>query len=82
MQDRSGASRDRSGRQLRLMTSEIPRVDLVVRWGGRRRLSGFLPVQCAYADIYVVEPLWPDMRPEELLDALTWYEQQDITLGG
>lgn len=58
------------------------RVDLVVRWGGRRRLSGFLPVQCAYADIYVVDTLWPDMQDDDFIDALHWYAEQDVTLGG
>jgi undecaprenyl diphosphate synthase len=53
-----------------------------VRWGGRRRLSGFLPVQCAYADFYVIDSLWPDSQPEEFLDALAWYQVQDVTLGG
>lgn len=66
----------------RLASSAASRVDLVVRWGGRRRLSGFLPVQCAYADLHVIDTLWPDMEPDELLDALHWYEQQDVTLGG
>lgn len=65
-----------------LASGAVSRVDLVVRWGGRRRLSGFLPVQCAYADFYVIETLWPDSRPEEFLDALTWYQDQDVTMGG
>jgi undecaprenyl diphosphate synthase len=65
-----------------LASGQASRVDLVVRWGGRRRLSGFLPVQCAYADLYVVDTLWPDMHPEEFLRALRWYERQDVTLGG
>lgn len=60
----------------------VTRVDLVVRWGGRRRLSGFLPLQCAYADFYVIDSLWPDSSPEEFLDALRWYQAQDVTLGG
>lgn len=60
----------------------VSRVDLVVRWGGHRRLSGFLPVQCAYADVHVVETLWPDARPEDFLEALAWYQGQDVTLGG
>lgn len=50
--------------------------------GGRRRLSGFLPMQCAYADSYVLDTLWPDMAPGDFIGALRWYEQQDITLGG
>jgi undecaprenyl diphosphate synthase len=66
----------------KLRSSQASRVDLVVRWGGRRRLSGFLPVQSAYADIYVIDTLWPDMRLEEFIEALRWYEQQDVTLGG
>ena len=65
-----------------LASGAVSRVDLVVRWGGRRRLSGFLPMQCAYADFYVIETLWPDSRPEEFLDALAWYQDQDVTMGG
>ncbi|MBN1240518.1 MAG: di-trans,poly-cis-decaprenylcistransferase [Gammaproteobacteria bacterium] len=65
-----------------LATGDVPRVDLVVRWGGRRRLSGFLPVQCAYADFYVIDTLWPDSQPEEFLNALEWYQVQDVTMGG
>ncbi len=65
-----------------LASGQVSRVDLVVRWGGRRRLSGFLPVQCAYADIYVMDTLWPDMELEEFVDALRWYQEQDVTLGG
>ncbi|MDE6677126.1 MAG: undecaprenyl diphosphate synthase family protein, partial [Clostridia bacterium] len=38
---------------------EIPRIDLVIRWGGMCRLSGFLPVQTVYSDIYIVKDLWP-----------------------
>jgi undecaprenyl diphosphate synthase len=63
-------------------TAQVPRIELLVRWGGRSRLSGFLPVQCTYADIYVVETLWPDMHPDEFIDALRWYERQDVTRGG
>jgi undecaprenyl diphosphate synthase len=66
----------------KLGSSLATRVDLVVRWGGRRRLSGFLPFQCAYADICVIDTLWPDMHTDEFVAALHWYETQDITLGG
>ena len=61
---------------------DVPRVELVVRWGGRHRLSGFLPLQCAYADLFVIDTHWPDMRPSEFLDALRWYAHQDVTIGG
>ena len=32
---------------------DVSRIDLIIRWGGRRRLSGFLPIQSVYADFYV-----------------------------
>jgi undecaprenyl diphosphate synthase len=61
---------------------DVSRLDLVVRWGGGRRLSGFLPVQSVYADIFVVEEYWPDFRPEHFDAALAWFRRQDRTLGG
>ncbi len=61
---------------------EIPRIDLVIRWGGMCRLSGFLPVQTVYSDIYIVKELWPDFQEQQFEDALNWYRKQDVTLGG
>lgn len=63
-------------------SKDISRIDLVVRWGGMRRLSGFLPIQSVYSDFYVVEKYWPDYEDEDFYDALRWYERQDVTLGG
>ena len=61
---------------------EIPRIDLVIRWGGMCRLSGFLPIQTVYSDIYVIKELWPDFQEQHFVDALQWYQDQDVTLGG
>ena len=65
-----------------LRSADVSRLDMVVRWGGGRRLSGFLPVQSVYADIFVVDALWPEFRPQHLDAALAWFGQQDRTLGG
>ncbi|ARC84346.1 undecaprenyl diphosphate synthase family protein [Clostridium argentinense CDC 2741] len=61
---------------------DVSRVDLIIRWGGRRRLSGFLPVQSIYSDFYIIEDYWPDFKAEHFSEALSWYNTQDITLGG
>ncbi len=61
---------------------DIPRIDLVLRWGGMCRLSGFLPIQTVYADFYTIKELWPDYKDTHFTDALQWYQAQDITLGG
>jgi len=65
-----------------LASHEVSRIDLIIRWGGRRRLSGFLPAQSVYADFYVIDDYWPDFKPSHVLDALQWYQDCDITLGG
>ena len=66
----------------RIASADISRIDLIIRWGGRRRLSGFLPIQSIFADLYVVDAYWPDFKPEHLYEALEWYQDQDVTLGG
>ena len=63
-------------------SEDISRIDLIIRWGGMRRLSGFLPIQSVYSDFYVEEKLWPDYQDEDFLNALKWYAKQDVTLGG
>jgi undecaprenyl diphosphate synthase len=66
----------------KIKSYEISRVDLIIRWGGRRRLSGFLPIQSVYSDFYIVDGLWPDFMLKHFHDALEWYRTQDVTLGG
>lgn len=65
-----------------LASSDVSRIDLIVRWGGTRRLSGFLPVQSVYADFFVVDEMWPDYEATQFHQALSWYAKQDVTLGG
>ncbi len=65
-----------------LKSSEISHMDLIIRWGGWNRLSGFLPVQSIYADIFIVNDYWPDFKPVHLSEALQWYTKQSINLGG
>ncbi len=65
-----------------LASHDISRLDLVIRWGGRRRLSGFLPAQSVYADFYIIDDYWPDFKASHILDALKWYQDCDVTLGG
>lgn len=65
-----------------LHSKDISRIDLIIRWGNMRRLSGFLPLQSVYSDFYVVEEMWPDYKSSHLEQALEWYNLQDISLGG
>lgn len=65
-----------------LRSAAVSRLDLIVRWGGGRRLSGFLPLQSVYADFYVCDDYWPDFQPTQFHAALAWFRRQDRTLGG
>jgi undecaprenyl diphosphate synthase len=65
-----------------IASADISRIDLIVRWGGRRRLSGFLPIQSIYSDFFVLDEMWPDFQAEQFYRALDWYQDQDVTLGG
>lgn len=63
-------------------SKEISRINMIIRWGGMCRLSGFLPIQSVYADFYIIKDLWPDFKEEQFADAIAWYQVQDVTLGG
>lgn len=65
-----------------LHSKDISRIDLIIRWGGRRRLSGLLPAQSVYSDFYILDNYWPDFKEQDFYSALSWYNNQDITLGG
>lgn len=65
----------------KLDTRGQPDPDLVIRTGGRSRLSGYLPWQSAYSEIYFSKTLWPDFEVEEFNTILTWYSQQVKTFG-
>lgn len=66
----------------RLYTADLPDVDLLVRTSGELRLSNYLLWQCAYAEFYVTDTLWPDFDRWELLRALLAYQARDRRFGG
>jgi undecaprenyl diphosphate synthase len=65
-----------------LYTYPLPSVDLLIRPGGEQRISNFLLWQCAYAELYFTDVLWPDFSREELFKALEWYSGRERRFGG
>jgi Undecaprenyl pyrophosphate synthetase (EC 2.5.1.31) len=63
-------------------TYPLPSVDLLIRPGGEQRISNFLLWQCAYAELYFTDVLWPDFSREELFKALEWYSGRERRFGG
>ena len=64
-----------------LYTDGLPDPDLVIRTGGERRLSNFLLLQSAYAELYFIDKLWPEVGPEDLDEALNWYATRSRRFG-
>jgi undecaprenyl diphosphate synthase len=64
-----------------LFTAGLPELDLLVRTSGERRISNFLLWQCAYAELFFSEVLWPDFRDRELLLAIEDYQRRERRFG-
>jgi len=64
-----------------LDTGEVPPPDLLIRTSGEQRLSGFLPWQLAYTELYFTSTYWPDFGPAELHEALAWYAGRQRRFG-
>ncbi len=56
-------------------------VDLLVRTGGELRLSDFLLWECAYAELWFTDVLWPDFDADELARALADYARRERRFG-
>lgn len=64
-----------------LDTAELPDPDLIIRPGGEQRLSGYLPWQAVYAELYFTPVLMPDFTPAELDRAITEYQRRQRNFG-
>ncbi len=65
-----------------LFTKDYPAVDLMIRTSGELRLSNYLLLQSAYAELYFTDVLWPDFDEKELLKAIENYQSRNRRFGG
>lgn len=55
--------------------------DIVIRTGGERRTSNFLPWQATYAELMFVEKFWPEFEKEDFLQCIADYENRERRFG-
>jgi undecaprenyl diphosphate synthase len=67
--------------QSHLDTADMPDVDLVIRTGGDQRLSGYLPWQSVYAELYFTSTYWPAFTDTSLTEAIEWFYTQKRNKG-
>jgi len=64
-----------------LYTADIPEPDLLIRTSGELRLSNFLMLQLAYAEMVFTPTLWPDFGREDLFAACEEYARRERRYG-
>ena len=64
-----------------LYTNNMPDPDILVRTGGRKRLSNFMLWQLAYAEIYFLDKLWPDFNEKDLKKVLNNFKKVKRNFG-
>lgn len=57
-------------------------VDLLIRTGGDHRLSNFMLWQCAYAELFFTDTLWPLFTPDELEKIIQKFKKVERRFGG
>ena len=65
-----------------LFSAGVPDPELIIRPSGEVRLSNFLLWQCAYAEFYFCDTLWPDFSEATLDAAIIDYQKRDRRFGG
>ena len=56
-----------------LYTNKIPDPEILIRTGGKKRLSNFMLWQLAYSELYFLNKLWPDFSPIDLKKIINDY---------
>ena len=64
-----------------LYTKNIPDPDILIRTGGKKRLSNFLLLQLKYTELFFIDTLWPDFNEMSFLKILKEYQEINRTFG-
>jgi undecaprenyl diphosphate synthase len=59
----------------------VPPVDFLIRTGGEQRLSDFLLWECAYAELFFRDTMWPDFTAGELDQVVTEFRRRERRFG-
>ncbi|RDV24402.1 di-trans,poly-cis-decaprenylcistransferase [Alteromonas aestuariivivens] len=65
----------------KISTAGLPELDLLIRTGGEHRISNFLLWQCAYAELYFTDVLWPDFNEDVFEQAVKNFNMRQRRFG-
>ena len=72
---------DESAIRAAMSTHFLPDVDLLIRTGGESRISDFLLLEAAYAELMFLPCMWPDFKPETLYQSIDRYRGSERRFG-
>jgi len=55
--------------------------DLIIRTGGEKRLSNFLPFQSTYSELVFLDKFWPEVEKEDFFKAVREFEERQRRFG-
>jgi undecaprenyl diphosphate synthase len=64
-----------------LWTAGMPDPDIIIRTSGEERLSGFLPWQGVYSELFFLPVMWPDFSKEDFQKVLADYAARERRQG-
>lgn len=64
-----------------MYSASLPPVDALLRYGGRRRLSGYLPFSVQYAELFFSDKLFPEADKGDIYDLIKEYKKIKRTFG-
>ena len=64
-----------------LWTGDMPDPDILIRTSGEHRLSGFLPWQAVYSEIFFIDAFWPEFSEEIFNNILKEYAERERRMG-
>ncbi|MCL5100271.1 MAG: polyprenyl diphosphate synthase [Candidatus Marsarchaeota archaeon] len=64
-----------------LRTAAVPEPDLIIRTSGELRLSGFMPWQSSYSELYFTKKYWPDFSERDLGRAISEFSRRKRRYG-
>jgi undecaprenyl diphosphate synthase len=64
-----------------MWSADLRDPDLIIRTGGDKRLSNFLPWQAVYSELFFIDTKWPDFSKEEFEEVLSEFARREKRVG-
>lgn len=73
---------DESYFESKLMSNDLPDIDLMIRTSGEQRISNFMLWKLSYSEMIFTDTLWPDFNKSGLYTCIAEYQSRNRRYGG